>query len=67
LTSDKSKSEDLLPGEISIEGDLLKLGRRTEMWRKRYFVLKDSTLICYKSKNSKVPSSKFLKYFILLI
>lgn len=51
-------SHYIKPGEVSIEGELLKQGKRYDMWVKRYFVLKDSTLLCYKDNTTRIPKSK---------
>lgn len=47
-----------MPGEVTMEGELVKLGRKTEMWLKRYYVLKDSALLIYSDRNSRTPKSK---------
>jgi hypothetical protein len=46
------------PGEILYEGELLKLGKKTDMWVKRYFVLKDNTLIQYTDASCSTLVSK---------
>lgn len=33
------------------------------MWLTRYYILKDSTLLCYKDRGSKAPSSKLYLFF----
>ena len=39
-----------------LEGELMKIGKKSEMFVNRYYVLRDTALLCYKSKGSKVPS-----------
>ena len=41
-----------------LEGDLLKLGRKTELFVERFYVLRDSALLCYSSSSSKIPTGK---------
>lgn len=43
-----------------IEGELCKLGRRTDSMVKRWFVLKDSALIQFSSKNVTKPKGKLV-------
>jgi hypothetical protein len=48
----------MTPGEVVYEGELLKLGKKTDMWVKRYFVLKDNALIQYTDSACNVLVSK---------
>lgn len=56
------------PGVITIEGELLKQGKKTDMWVKRYFVLKDSCLLSFYDSSCKGgPISKLnIMRFIVL-
>jgi hypothetical protein len=51
---------------ITMEGELMKLGRKTERWINRWYVLRDSALLCYKDHGSKAPDSKVICCLIVL-
>ena len=38
-----------------MQGFLLKKGKKTEMWIKRYYRLQDNTLLIFKSKGDNIP------------
>ena len=46
------------------EGELLKLGKKTDMWVKRHFVLKDHALIQYTDASCDTIVSKHMIEFI---
>jgi hypothetical protein len=53
----KAKLENINNGVVK-EGYLWKIGKKSGMMTKRYYVLKESALICFTDKNSTMPHGK---------
>lgn len=39
------------------EGELLKIGKKTNVMRSRYYILRDNALFIYHSKEQKIPDN----------
>ena len=58
------KRESIAEGQVLKEGYLYKLGRKSNMWVKRYYVVKDNSLLIYEKKGDLNPKSKlFMPFF----
>ena len=68
-TATRDKNYKLAPGElVSLQGELFKIGRRTEKMIARHFELKDSCLIIFKDSTSLIPIGRYfssLTHFLI--